>query len=159
MQIEEKLSLSGSAYWQDSQHVLVDLLADTKEHPELLEWNANFGLSSTVHSIKWVTANLTHKQLFARGADSRLLVKYHPDKVIDIRSIWQLCRVSDGTFNLTGNLHLVSPLVNYRKGELKCLLSSMPNWKFLGAANIDLDKRKYTANMIGDLAQLKESMV
>ena len=159
LKIGSKLTVSSSAFWQDSQHVQVSFDADAKEHSEVLEWNANCRLSSTVHSIKWVTANLTHKQLFARESDSQLVVKYHPDKTIDVRSIWQLQTASDDTFNLTGNLLLVSPLASYRKGEMKCLLSTMPNWRFLGAANIEMDKRKYAAQMIGNLAQFKESMV
>ncbi|XP_043484877.1 apolipophorins [Leptopilina heterotoma] len=159
LQNESQLSMSGSAYWQDSQHVLVNLHANSMNRQKFIEWNANCGLSSTVHSIKWVSANFTHKQSFGHWTDSWIRIKYHPDKVIDLRSIWQLQKGEAGTFNLTGNLLLVSPVVNYRKGEMKCLLNLLPNLRFLGGANIDLDKRKYTAHMIGDLAQFRESMV
>ena len=50
-------------------------------------------------------------------------------------------------------------MVNYRKGEMKCQLRLMPNWRFYGASNIDLDKRKYTGILQGNLAKIKESMV
>lgn len=102
--------------------------------------------------------NVTHKLLRSQTADTHMLIKY-PDKTIDARSVWHLDKQSDDVFNLTGNLHLHSPLMNYRKSELKCQLRLMTNWKFFGAANLDLDKRKYTGQLIGDLVRWKESKV
>ena len=114
---------------------------------------------SSVHAIQYITANLTHVHVYAKSADSHIIIRYYPEKVIDARSIWLIENGEDDTFNITGNLQLSSPVVNYKKGELKCHLSSRSNWKFYGAANLDLDKRKYTGHLVGDLARLKESMV
>ncbi|XP_011501595.1 PREDICTED: uncharacterized protein LOC105365190 [Ceratosolen solmsi marchali] len=159
LQTESDISASGSIYWQDSQHVIFEVTGNTKIHDGLAEWNANCGLMSTVHTIQFVTANLTHAHIYAKSADSHIVIKYHPDKVIDARSVWLIDNGKDDTFNVTGNLQLLSPVVNYRKGEFKCHLSSKSNWKFYGVANLDLDKRKYTSHLIGDLTRLKESMV
>jgi hypothetical protein len=159
LQTESDVTASGSIYWQDSQHVIFEVTGNTKVQDGLTEWSANCGLVSTVHTIQFVTANLTHAHIYAKSADSHVIIKYHPDKVIDFRSIWLIDNSQDDTFNITGNLQLMSPVVNYRKGELKCHLSSKSNWKFYGVANLDLDKRKYTSHLIGDLTRLKESMV
>ncbi|XP_014226324.1 uncharacterized protein LOC106652091 isoform X2 [Trichogramma pretiosum] len=162
LQTEQDLEASGSIYWQDSQHVIFDVTGQARRAKDNLtsEYSANAGLLSTVHAIQCVTVNLTHVHVHGRSADSRLLIKYHPDKVIDARSVWLIdSHGSDDSFNVTGNLQLTSPVVNYKKGELKCHLSSRPNWRFYGAANLELDKRKYTGHLVGDLARLKESMV
>ncbi|XP_031778090.1 uncharacterized protein LOC100118388 isoform X3 [Nasonia vitripennis] len=160
LQTESDLTATGSVYWQDSQHVIFDVTGNAKTSPDgITEYNANCGLVSTVHTIQYVTLNLTHAHLYAKSADSHLVIRFHPDKLIDARSIWLIENVKDDTFNITGNLQLISPVVNYRKGELKCHLSSRSDWKFHGAANLDLDKRKYTAHLLGDLTRLKESMV
>lgn len=158
-QLPDKILASSSAHWRDSQHVMAEFYASASEHKDLKEWTANCGLISTVQSNSWVTMNVTHKVLRSQTADTHMLIKYNPDKVIDARSVWHLDKQSDDVFNLTGNLHLHSPLMNYRKSELKCQLRLMTNWKFYGAANLDLDKRKYTGQLIGDLVRWKESKV
>ncbi|XP_012280436.1 uncharacterized protein LOC105699757 [Orussus abietinus] len=158
LQDERQFIGNGSVYWQDSHHIILDFSGKIKEEIDNLEWNGDFRLVSTVHSIKWITANVTHKQS-NKSMDSHLVIKYYPDKIVDARSLWILHKEAHDIFNLTGTVNLVSPLVNYRKGEMKCYLCMKPNWKFQGAANIDIDRRKYTANLIGDLTKFKESML
>lgn len=157
--MSDKILASSSVYWKDSQHVTAEFYGSTSEHDGLKEWLANCGLTSTVLSFSYVTMNVTHKLLRSETADSHMLIKYDPDKTIDARSIWHLDKQSDDVFNLTGNLHLYTPFANYQKGELNCQLRIMSSWMFLGAANLDLDKRKYTGRLIGDLVRWKESKV
>ncbi|XP_024879673.1 uncharacterized protein LOC112459670 [Temnothorax curvispinosus] len=159
LQLSDKILASSSVHWKDSQHMMAEFYASVSEVKDLKEWTANCGLISTVHSNSWVTVNVTHKVLRSQTADTHMLIKYNPDKTIDARSVWHLDKRSDDVFNLTGNLHLHSPLMNYRKSELKCQLRLMTSWKFYGAANLDLDKRKYTGQLIGNLVHWKESKV
>nr|XP_012235380.1 PREDICTED: uncharacterized protein LOC105679739 [Linepithema humile] len=159
LQLSDKISASTSVHWKDSQHVMGELFASTNEQEDLKEWTANCGLISTVHAITWMTVNVTHKVLRSQITDTHVLIKYDPDKTIDARSVWQLDKESDNVFNLTGNLHLYSPLASYRKSEFICQLRLMSSWKFFGAANLDLDKRKYTGRLIGDLVRWKESKI
>lgn len=159
MQEPGKVLASSSVYWKDSQHVTAEFDGSASEDAGLTEWTANCGITSTVHSISWVTVNVTHKVLRSETADSHVLIKYDPGKTIDARSIWHLDKQSDDVFNLTGNLHLYTPFVNYQRSELQCQLRIMSRWMFLGAANLDLDKRKYTSRLIGDLVRWKESKV
>ncbi|XP_032670099.1 uncharacterized protein LOC116843644 isoform X1 [Odontomachus brunneus] len=159
VQWPDRISASSSAYWKDSQHVTGEFYGSTSNHDDLKEWVANCGLASTVHSFTWVTVNVTHKILRSETVDSYVLIKYNPDKTIDARSIWHLDKQSDDVFNLTGNLHLYTPFANYLKSEFKCQLRIMSSWMFLGATNLDLDKRKYTGRLIGDLVRWKESKV
>lgn len=156
------MSVSSSAHWLDSQTISIDFNGTTNDNNNdgISEWNATSKFVSTVHSIGWITVSLSHKQIYASHIDTRLLIKYHPDKVMDVKSIWRLERnETNDTFNLTGSLSLISPLANYKKGDFRCQLQSLPDWKFSGAMNIDLDKRKYTGHLTGDIAQIKESMV
>ncbi|KAL2717243.1 hypothetical protein V1478_012943 [Vespula squamosa] len=159
LQVQRKIIASGSAHWKDMQHVTGDFYVNAEEHDGVSEWVGNCGLTSTIHSIKWVTVNVTHKILHSQTADTRILIKYHPDKVIDAWSIWHLDKESDTVFNLTGNLHFELPLANYRKCDIKSHLRLIPDWKIIGAATMDLDKRRYTGNLLGDLRHIKESML
>jgi len=159
LQLPNKILASSSVHWKDFQHLIAEIYASANEYKDLKEWIANCGLISTIHSNSAVTMNITHKVLRSQTTDTHMLIKYNPDKIIDARSVWHLDKESDDVFNLTGNLHLHSPLANYRNSELKCQLRLMTNWKFFGAANLDLDKRKYTSQLIGDLVRWKESKV
>lgn len=156
----DELGASCSAFWQDNQRVTVDIYGNTRRTREMLEYNGNFGLTSTLHAVGWLTANVTHKQIPERSIESRVLVNYDPEKLIDLKSLWIVDRDSEKeSYNITGNLQLVSPIANYRKGDMKCQLRFMPNWRFYGASNLELDKRVYTTVLHGDLARFKESMV
>lgn len=154
------VTASTSVYWQDSQHLIIDLSGDSKYDNTGLEWHGNCGLVSTMHAVRWISGNITHKQTYGRTADSHLSIKYHPDKVIDLKSSWELVK-DDKTkdLNITGTLNLISPLASYERGDITCSFRFSPDWKVWGAVYVDLDKRKYTGNLVGDLARLKESMV
>ncbi|KAK0089741.1 hypothetical protein PV326_004381 [Microctonus aethiopoides] len=160
----EELTANCDAHWQDDQQFLIQFSASVQDAVDTIEWRANCGLTSTVHSIGWINANLTHKvirQSSDMTADSRLLVTYNPDKIIDIKSIWHINGPSkpDDNITLAGNLRFISPLTNYRNGDIKCQLRLMKDWKFDGITNIEMDKRKYTGVLCGDLSHIRESMV
>lgn len=159
LQERNSLKLSGSAHWKDSQHLMADFDGRFAEQGNTTEWRTNCSITSSVHSIAWTTVNITHKIVDSQVADTRLLIKYNPDKVIEAWSIWYLDKESDNVFNLTGNLHLESPVTSYKKSDLKCQLQILPDWKFLGMGSLDLDKRTYTTRLIGDVRRLRESMV
>ncbi|XP_034189232.2 apolipoprotein lipid transfer particle [Osmia lignaria lignaria] len=159
LQEENAIKVSGSAHWKDSQRLIAEFDGSTKQREKIREWKVNCGITSSVHSISSVIVNVTHRLIDSQLADTRLLVKYNPDKVIDAWSIWYLNKESDNVFNLTGNLHLESPVTSYRKSDMRCQLQILPDWKFLGAANLDLDKRTYTGKLIGDIHRFMESMI
>lgn len=130
----------------------------------MIEWKANCALTSTLHAVGWVTANLTHKVTHQSSnitADSRFLVNYNPDKVMDLRSLWHINSPAKPGDNITlaGNLRFISPFINYRSGDIKCQLRFASNWTFDGVSNVEIDKRKYTGVLKGDLARIRESLV
>ncbi|CAL7937265.1 unnamed protein product [Xylocopa violacea] len=163
LQERDRIRASGDARWKDSQRLTAELDGSTArgENGNAKEWRANCGISSSVHSISSITVNLTHKVVESPAlADTRLLVRYNPDKVINAWSIWQLDGgVTENAFNLTGNLHLESPVTRYRKTDMRCQLRVLPDCKFFGAANLELDRKTYTGKLIGDLRRLKESSI
>ncbi|XP_076641857.1 apolipoprotein lipid transfer particle [Halictus rubicundus] len=159
LQEQNSLKLSGSAHWKDSQLLTAEFDGSIARQEKVTEWRMNCAVTSSIHSIAWTTVNITHKIVDSQVVDTHLLIKYNPDKVIDAWSIWYLDKESDNVFNLTGNLHLESPVTSYKKTDLKCQLQILPNWKFLGMGSLDLDRRTYTTRLIGDVRHLRESMV
>ncbi|XP_076760898.1 apolipoprotein lipid transfer particle [Xylocopa sonorina] len=164
LQERDRIEASGGAHWKDSQRLTAELEGSTaitnKNGRTAKEWKANCGISSSVDSISSMTVNLTHKTIESPAlADTRLLVRYHPNKVINAWSIWQLDSVTENVFNLTGNLHLESPVTRYRKTDMRCQLQVLSDWKLFGAANLELDRKTYTGRLIGDLRRFKESSI
>lgn len=159
LQEPKRIKLSMGTHWRDSQRLMAEFEGSAVEYNKTREWRVNCNVTNSVHSISWTTVNITHKIVGSQMADTRLLVKYDPDKVIEAWSVWYLDKESDDVFNLAGNLHLESPVTSYRKSDMRCQLQILPDWKFLGASNLDLDKRTYTAKLVGDLRRIRESMV
>lgn len=151
--------MSSSAYWKDSQRLIAELDGSAEKQGDVREWRINYGLNSSVQFIPSTVVNITHKIVNSEIADTRLLAKYHLDKVVNAWSIWYLDKESDNVFNLTGNLHFESPITRYKMTDMRCQLQALPDWKFLGAANLNLDKKIYSGRLVGDLHLLKESMV
>ncbi|XP_066586148.1 uncharacterized protein Apoltp [Prorops nasuta] len=158
-QTENSLEAVGGANWKDSQYLKGDFYGKIAESDRVREWSVNTGLTSTLHAVGHMTVNGTYKLEDSKNADAKVLIKYFPDKVIDVRSTWHLNKEPDSVFDITGTLHLESPVVYYRNGDMKCQLRILPDWRFNGAAYLELENRKYTASLLGDLAKLKESMV
>ncbi|KAI4503203.1 hypothetical protein M0802_001425 [Mischocyttarus mexicanus] len=159
LQEQNKIIAGVSTHWKDIEHVMGDIYVNAEESDGLSKWVGNCGLRSTIHSIRYITTNVTHNILHSETVDTRILIKYHPDKVIDAWSVWKLNKESNTVFNLTGKLHFELPLTGYKNCDIKCHMRLMPDWKILGTTTMDLDKRKYTGNLLGDLCHLKESML
>ncbi|XP_063971909.1 uncharacterized protein LOC135159796 [Diachasmimorpha longicaudata] len=162
---DRTLGLNCDAHWQDNETFLIHLLASHDELDTMGdEYKADCGLISTIHNMGWMTANITHRLSRndqTSSMDSKLLIKYSPDNVIDIKSNWSIEAPSRSGDNitLTGNLVFATPLTKYNNGDVKFQLRWEPNWKFGGAASAEIDLRKYTGILRGDLARIKESMI
>ncbi|XP_015122764.1 uncharacterized protein LOC107045138 [Diachasma alloeum] len=162
---EKTLGINCDAHWQDNEKFLVHLLANYDELDDGGdEYRADCGLISSIHNMGWMTANVTHRLSRSdqtSSMDSTLLVKYHPDNVIDVKSNWSIDGPSRSGDNitLTGNLQFATPLTNYKNGDIKLQLRWEPNWKFGGASSAEIDLRKYTGILRGDLARIRESMI
>ncbi|KAJ8665501.1 hypothetical protein QAD02_007163 [Eretmocerus hayati] len=159
IQSDSEAMVYGDVHWQD-QHIFYDMraMAISSERGSA-DYRLNFGLISSLPHIKSVIANLTHLHTYAERIDSHVLVKYESDRVIEMRSTWAIQNFNDDKFNVTGILYLRSPIANFRKGDLQCYWSCESDWDFKGAAYMDLDRKKYTARLVADLANLLETMV
>ncbi|XP_011308401.1 uncharacterized protein Apoltp isoform X2 [Fopius arisanus] len=161
---EKTIAMNCDAHWQDNEKVLVHLLASYEPLEGGDEYKADCGLISTIHNIGWMTANVTHKlwrTSQTSNMDSTILLRYNPDNVVDVKSNWSIEGPSNigDNITVTGNLQFASPIVNYKNGNIKCQLRWEPNWKFGGASSAEIDLRKYTGILRGDLARIKESMI
>lgn len=161
---DRMLGINCDAHWHDSEKFLVHLLASSDEFDDGNEYKADCGLISTIHNAGWMTANVTHRLSRIEQIstmETLVLVKYSPDKVVDVKSSWSIDVPSRNGDNITlsGHVQFASPLVSYNNGEVKCQLRWEPNWKFGGAASAEIDLRKYSGILRGNLAKIKESMI
>ncbi|XP_015173164.1 PREDICTED: uncharacterized protein LOC107064693 [Polistes dominula] len=157
-QIQKKVVTSGSVHWNDTQYIMGNFeLYEREIHTDATEWLCNFGLSSTIHPFNWLTANITHLILSSNQMRDLIIIKYHPQKKIDIISDWILDAKSWNSFDLTGSILVNSPLINYNRCEIKSQLHVKPNRTLSGLITMDFDQRNYAGSLTGDFHRLKES--
>jgi hypothetical protein len=69
--------------------------------------------------------------------------QYYPQQIITLRSAWEYQQAPESS-NLTGIVSVVSPFDGYRKGALIARVRMSSDWDITGAADMNLDTRKYT---------------
>lgn len=75
-------------------------------------------------------------------------LQYYPQQIIDLKSTWEYEQGPESS-NLTGIVSLVSPFDGYRKGALISRVHISNDWDITGAADMNLDTRKYTLILEG----------
>jgi hypothetical protein len=74
--------------------------------------------------------------------------QYYPQQIIAFKSTWEYEQAPESS-NLTGIVSVVSPFEGYRKGALIARVHMSNEWDITGAADMNLDTRKYTLILEG----------
>ena len=67
-----------------------------------------------------------------------------------LKSSWEFQQGPDSS-NLTGFVHMISPFDGYKKGSFISRAHISKDWDITGAADLNLDTRKYTLILQGKL--------
>ncbi|XP_069692884.1 uncharacterized protein Apoltp isoform X2 [Periplaneta americana] len=149
--------VNGSVYWQDDQNISLDFYSDylISETDLLCELNAS--VVSTIPQVSSMSGSFYHKQTNKRF-DTNIHVQYHPQQILTVKSTWEYERSTESS-NLTGVVSMVSPFDGYQKGALISRVHINKDWDITGAADMNLDTRKYTLILEGHLKKLTDSML
>jgi len=75
-------------------------------------------------------------------------LQYYPQQIVTLKSTWEYEEGPDSS-NITGIVSMVSPFDGYRKGTLISRVHVNSDWDITGAADMNIDTRKYTLILEG----------
>ncbi|PNF28889.1 hypothetical protein B7P43_G03854 [Cryptotermes secundus] len=148
---------NGSVYWQDDQNIALNFYSDYLISETNLLCELSASIISTIPQVSSMSGSFYHKQTNKRY-DTNMHVQYYPQQIITLKSTWEYEQGPEST-NLTGIVSLVSPFDGYRKGSLLCRVHMSNEWDITGAADMNLDTRKYTLILEGHLKKLSNSIL
>ncbi|GLH12107.1 Apolipophorins, partial [Gryllus bimaculatus] len=148
---------NASVYWHDDQNVALNLYGDYMLSDEEFSCELNASIISTIPQVSSMSGSFSHKQSNNKY-DTLLYVQHYPQKAISIKSTWQL-EEDENSSNLTGVVNLQSPYPGYNEGMMRCRMHVNSAWDVKGAADLIIDRRKYTFQINGYVKKLTDNML
>jgi len=148
---------NGSVYWQDDQNIALDFYIDYLITDTNLLCALNASIISTIPQVSSFSASFYHKQT-ERKFETNIHVQYYPQQIVTLKSTWEYEEGPDSS-NITGIVSMVSPFDGYRKGALISRVRVSSDWDITGAADMNIDTRKYTLTLEGHLKKFSDSML
>jgi hypothetical protein len=87
-------------------------------------------------------------QVWHQVIDFSSSFQYYPQHIITLKSTWEYEEGPESS-NITGIVSMVSPFDGYRKGALISRVRVSSDWDITGAADMNIDTRKYTLVLEG----------
>lgn len=150
-----------SVNWADTQQLAFGILTNYEFAEPDIQCELRINLNSTVKDIPTIEAEFKHDQ-DNRQFDTYLVVKHavNEDKlsIFSIRSDWNRY-INQDYRNISGSISLRSPFDGYRTGALATRFSLSPKKYLRGAAELDLENKKFTFSVEGHIKKVTDSML
>lgn len=150
-----------SVFWADNQQLAFGILTNYEFDDPVLQCELRINLNSTVKDIPTIDAEFKHDQ-GQRHFNTYLVVKHaaNEDKlsVFSVRSGWNR-NFNQDYRNISGSISLRSPFDGYRTGALATHFSLSSRKQLEGAAELDLEDKKFTFSVEGHIKKLTDSML
>ena len=92
--------------------------------------------------------HILYLQVWHKIMDFLSYLQYYPQQIVTLKSTWEYEEGPDSS-NITGLVSMVSPFDGYRKGALISRVRVSSDWDITGAADMNIDTRKYTLTLEG----------
>jgi hypothetical protein len=99
-------------------------------------------------SLSVFYCHILNVQVWHKVMDFLYYFQYYPQQIITLKSTWEYEEGPDSS-NITGIVSMVSPFDGYRKGALISRVRVSSDWDITGAADMNIDTRKYTLTLEG----------
>lgn len=156
------LSTNASVLWANNQRLGLGLLTDFDLSDPNVRVETKLFVNSTVKDVPTIDATLrhTHTQLLNYNTDISLrhVAQNATPNIYAIKSLWKL-NFSGTHRNISGSVSLKSPLEGYTKGALVTKFSLSSRRMLHGAADLELEGRKYTLTMEGMVKKITNCML
>lgn len=155
------LSTNASVLWADTQRLGLGLLTDFDLSDPNVRFETKLFVNSTVKDVPTIDAIFKHTQNSSNyNTDVSLRHAAHNETphLYAIKSIWQL-NLSKLHRNISGSISLKSPMKGYTRGALVTKFSLSSKRMMHGAADVELEGRKFTLAVEGMVKKLTNCML
>lgn len=155
------LSTNASVLWANNQCLGVGLLTDFDWADPNVRFETKMFVNSTVKDVPTIDAILKHTHnLRNYNTDISLRHAAHnaTPNIYAIKSLWEV-NLSEIYRNISGSVSLKSPMEGYTKGALVTKFSLNSRRMIHGAADVELEGRKYSLAVEGMVKKLTNCML
>lgn len=146
-QLDNLLLANGSLAWADNQNLGLVIMGDYKMHDPILKIEFKIGLNSTIKDVPTASIYLKHYHDNLK-LESEIKFKHAPDEELlqqfAIRSIWQR---DPQRRHIDGNVVFKTPFEGYKFGSFSTQIAVSDAKVLNGAANLDLEKKRFTISV------------
>lgn len=155
------LSTNASVLWANTQRLGLGLLTDFDYADPNVRFETKLFVNSTVKDVPTIDAIFKHIQNssnYNTDVSLRHVAQNEKPNVYAIKSAWQL-NFSELHRNISGSVALNSPMKGYTKGALVTKFSLSSKRMVHGAADVELEGRKFTLAVEGTVKKLTNCML
>lgn len=160
-QAKNLLSTNATVLWADTQKLILGILTDYEFIDTNIKCEARLLVNSTVKEIPTIDALFKHHQ-DARHYITGIAIHHVPynekPNLFGINSNWHL-NFNELYSNISGSIMLQSPVKGYTKGALATKFSLSSTKSLKGAANFELEEKKFTLAVDGSVKKLTDCML
>lgn len=155
------LLVNSSAVWAENQNLAIAFMGDYTILDPQFTCEIKLGINSTIKDVPTISAHLRHAHDLKK-LDSDLNIKHTPlgeqTNIFSIKSIWQF-DVNVKYRNVTGSIALRSPFAGYRTGAMSTKFSLSDKKQLRGAADLDIEEKKFTLSVEGHVKKFTDNML
>lgn len=149
---------NGSITWADNQNLGIAIMGDYKVKDPALKLEFKLALNSTIKDLPTASIHLKHSQ------DNKKIetdIKFkngsvgEQQQIYSINSGWKFDATQD---NVDGTLRFVTPFDGYQSGAFSMKYSVGDRRKLIGAASLEIEKKRYTISAEGYTKKLTDCM-
>lgn len=160
-QVKNLLSSNVTVLWAETQQLVLGAMTDFEFDNPQIKCEAKILVNSTVKDVPTINAFVKHIQ-DVRHYITDISIHHAPHNekpnIFAVKSNWQL-NSNEQFSNITGSMNMQTPLKGYSKGALATKFSLSTSRALRGAADFELEERKFTLAVDGSVKKLTDCML
>lgn len=155
------LSTNTTLLWADTQQLGINILADYDLSDPNIKIETKFLINSTIKDVPTIDASFKHNHNLSKYYTD-ISIRHAPQNtkpnLYAIKSIWHL-NFTELHRDISGSVSLKSPLKGYKNGALSTKFKLSTKKLLQGAAQLELEGKKFTLAVEGVVKRLTDCML
>lgn len=160
-QAKSLLSTNATILWAENQQLILGALTDFEFDGPETKCEAKLLVNSTVKDVPTINAFFKHHQ-DSRHYTTDVSIQHAPHNqkpnIFAVKSNWQL-NSNEQYSTISGSMNIQTPLKGYSKGALATKFSLSTARALRGAADFELEERKFTLAVDGSVKKITDCML
>lgn len=160
-QAKSLLSSNATILWAETQKLVLGVLTDIEFGDPNVKCEAKLLVNSTVKEVPTINAYFKHnhdKRHYITDISMHHAPYNEKPNIFAMKSNWQL-NMNHQYSNITGSILLQTPVKGYLKGALATKFSLSSSKALRGAADFELEEKKFTLAVDGTVKKLTDCMI